>query len=674
MMNTPGFRLLLIFLFGLCATYWTVDMSLRQHRVGEIFHSGSLVQSSVGSIVLEDIDFTLEPGEFTQTKDLNRFFERQEQISEILLAKPAKSFYLQDLPAIFWIQVMVGFGALLISGWVWSLRPKDLASRFFILSGLTTVMFTYSAAIYTTRELALPSGLFKLLSAVNAIGASFYGMIMVSLFLIYPKRIKIWKKPVVVGFIIFGIWTVLYLVRIVPAWASVNLVTLVEMMCICVAIGVQFFATKKDAKGRAALTWLGLSVLIGAGGFIVMNAVPLIFGLPALDQGYAFLFFLVIYLGLAAGLVRYKLFEVGTWAYRFLFYAVGAGILVALDAALVFVVDMERMPAVGLSLLGVGLMYLPFRDTLWRKLARRGHLDTPDLLSEVLYVALAPSSELRTKRWMILLQQLFDPLEIELCDVPIRNVEICTDGVTMFLPPVAGSPSLKVTYPWAGRKLFSPESTGLARQIVMLIEQAELSRSAYDRGVSEERKRLAQDLHDDVGARLLTGLHNADEKHRPDFQAALSDIRSIVSDIAGENIATEKWVADLRHETSRRLEPTNIEMEWPLTSGGDESQRLTYRQQKVLTSAFREVVSNVIRHSEATHFKVLLEIESGIFKISCIDNGKGFSETTLKGNLGFGLKNISRRIEDIGGSLQLELINGCQIQFIVPLQDEPNKT
>ena len=38
------------------------------------------------------------------------------------------------LPAIFWIPMSTGFGSFLIAGWVWSLRPADLATRLFALS------------------------------------------------------------------------------------------------------------------------------------------------------------------------------------------------------------------------------------------------------------------------------------------------------------------------------------------------------------------------------------------------------------------------------------------------------------------------------------------------------------------------------------------------------------
>lgn len=325
MWNTPSFRLFIVLVFGLFGTITAVNVATQLPRTQTSFGEGETIRSPSGSITLESLDLIPEPSEISNDAAIDRFYERQDQITNILSQNPITvlkkdqelSISLQntgasDLQPLFWIQLAVGLGALIISGWVWALKPQDLASQLFFLSGISTLTFTFPSAVYTTRELAMHSSLFLALTGLNAVGASLFGIVMIALFLIYPTRIKHGRFLIFTQALFFGTWTVLSILRILSATLSVNLVTFLEMIGICIAIGAQFFMTKHNPQARASLTWLGLAVFFGAGSFIFLNATPLVLGVnAAVSQGYAFLFFLVIYVGIAAGLKRYRLFEVG---------------------------------------------------------------------------------------------------------------------------------------------------------------------------------------------------------------------------------------------------------------------------------------------------------------------------------------------------------------------------
>lgn len=643
---------------------------------------GLIVGAGHDIMTLEALDLTPEPGEIVDDTELARFYERQGQLANILdsesvsikkdqesIAVAPRNVTLGDLSHVFWIQIVVGLGALVISAWVWALK-NSLATRLFALSGLSTLMFTFSAAIYTTRPLAIHAPFFKVLTFFNPLGASLFGIFTLALFLVYPMKVKGWKFWISLESVIFGIWTGLSVAGVLPASYNVNFVTLVEMIGICLALLAQFFATRSEPQARASLTWLGLAVLIGAGSFIALNATPLVFGLEVgLSQAYAFLFFLVIYLGLAAGLVRYRLFEVGKWAYSLLFYAIGAIVLVALDAALVLQIGVDKLPALGLSLLLLGIFYLPLRDFLWRLVDRRKQLKPHELLGEAMQVALAPSLTERSLRWENLIKKFYDPLETIFLAEDIKEVVIATDGLTMLLPPVAECRGLKISYPWGGKALFNSESKDLAIQMIALVEQAEASRKAYDRGVQQERKRMAQDLHDDVGARLLTGIHMAGEDMKPTLQAALADIRSIVSEMNEEKVELSSLLAESRHEVSKRLAFLNVELDWPVDQNKTYSDiKLDYAYQKVIRSGLREIVSNVIHHAKATKVEVRVAPLGCDLNLTLVDNGCGFNnEKKQDDRKGYGLTSLKRRLENMGGSLQIDSTKGrTQVVLRVP--------
>ena len=244
----------------------------------------------------------------------------------------------------------------------------------------------------------------------------------------------------------------------------------------------------------------------------------------------------------------------------------------------------------------------------------------------------------------------------------------------MILPAVAGARPLRLTYPFAGRGLFSPTHLKLASNLVSLTLRAEEGREAYMRGVGEERRRMARDLHDDVGARLLTGLHTADETTRPTLQAALSDIRAIVSGLSGEEASLDRVLAETRHEAARRFEAAEIALDWPLPEAEMEAIQLDYRLHKALTSAVREIVSNAIRHSGATRFAATAALTQGHLSLRFTDNGKGLPSEALAGETaGFGLRNLRHRIEDIGGHLTLAATPpGSTIVLDIPLVLSPH--
>ena len=83
--------------------------------------------------------------------------------------------------------------------------------------------------------------------------------------------------------------------------------------------------------------------------------------------------------------------------------------------------------------------------------------------------------------------------------------EIREDGLELVLPPVSGIPATSLRYPWAGRSLFGAAHVKTAQHLLQLMAHADASRDAYDRGVAEERGRIARDMHDNIGAPLLHG-------------------------------------------------------------------------------------------------------------------------------------------------------------------------
>jgi len=594
-------------------------------------------------------------------------FEHPAGVEQNLPIVPQTGRPILDLPTPFWVQLLVGIGGVLIGGWVWALRPQDRATRLFALASVSLMISAHAAAIYSSRELAIDGGLFRALSALNHFGAISFGIAMTALFLSYPKPIATPAGLLAIPAVFFP-WLAADILRIAPSPAlGSQLPTALLMLAIVIAIAIQWGVTRGDPRARAALRWLGLSVVIGAGAFILTIIAPVLLrGLPPLEQAYAFVFFLLIHAGVALGLGRYRLFDLDTWAFRILFYAGALALMIALDAGLILLLHFDHGPSLGIALLAVGFGYLPLRDALWRRMVARQTMPEHELFNAVIEVAFGRSRAAREERWLDLLKRLFDPLEIAPAPIPVPEPALLRDGLELALPATADTPALILRHPFGGRSLFSSQHRQLARQLVSLMSHASENRAAYERGVAEERKRIAQDLHDDVGARLLSGLHGADlAQSQGAMRDALTDIRTIVSGLTGTRLPLADVLAELRHETRQRCQRAGVALDWemPDTAAGT---MVEYPVYKALRSTLREAVSNVLKHARASRIEVSALHQDNHIEAMIRDDGVGLPAQARTG--GHGLRNLHDRVRAIGGHIAFDTgMPGTRITLTLPV-------
>jgi len=654
-----------------------------------VLHALQAADERRPAIGLEPGDLAEEPDTFESYGQIRQFMSRQSEFAALLrepsivlqfsgpdprsTATVAPSGRpLASLPLSFWIQIVTGAGSLLIGAWVMAMRPTDIVTRLFALSGAMIMLAAYPAAIYSSRELAIDGGLFRALSALNHIATFCFGMAMIAMFLCYPRRLvplrALWIVPAV-----FVPWLAADILRLLPSQTiGLQLPTLIEMLLIVGIVGLQWFASRNDPRARAALSWLGLSVIVGAGAFVSLIIAPILFdSAPAMQQGHAFGFFLLIYAGLSLGVGRYRLFDLSDWAFRILFYTGGTLLLLAIDAVLITILHLQQATSFGIALLAVGFIYLPLRGRLWNFFVGRRNLEEHELFRAIIDVSFAASAPERQERWRELLQRLFDPLAIEPADRDVGIVEIRDEGLEVLLPAVAASPALLLRYPWRGRRLFGTTHQKLASELIRLMHYTEESRNAYERGSLEERRRIARDLHDDVGARLLSGLYKTDLSDAQSvLRDAIADIRTIVSGLTTDQPLLGQMIAALRHETGERLAAAGVELNWSIGDIDDAPLPLDYPAFRSLTSAHREIISNVIRHAKARRVDVRVDEADGWLGMTIVDDGLGIDPAYVHGSLqGNGLRGLMRRIGELNGTVSIvPLSKGTSVEIKLPLR------
>jgi signal transduction histidine kinase len=217
-----------------------------------------------------------------------------------------------------------------------------------------------------------------------------------------------------------------------------------------------------------------------------------------------------------------------------------------------------------------------------------------------------------------------------------------------------------------GKRLFTAEDARLADRIVEQLRRAVAHDRAIEQGRSEERGRIAQDLHDDIGARLLTLMYKAPNTEMEDYvRHTLQDLKTLTRGLAATthflSHASAEWKADI----AQRLSPTGCTLEWSFTQ--DIDIQLNVVQWSGLTRILRELVSNIIAHAKATHATIHADLNNGLLRLTVTDNGVG--GTPKDWSTGLGLGGIRKRVRMLGGTIawQQNTPEGVRCDVSVPL-------
>lgn len=635
------------------------------------------------ALALQSDDLLDAPDTLDRYADMDRFFARQEQLATLLRqpvvllvwldegaahvtkAHPERFRPPRSLPLRFWFQLLCGAAALLLGAWVFALRPGQWRARLFALSGVMLLGTTYAAAICNTRELALPAELFRTLAAASHLGALGFGGTLAALFLIYPARL------------VSPYWLVLAPLAVAGAWAAnhwqlapntnwgVRAPVLAEMLLAIGLAVVQWHRSARRAADRAALRWFIIAAALASGLFVTLTLGSRLVGVvPPLRQGFGVGFLLMTYVGLALGVSRYRLFDLDRWAYRVLLLAIALVLAVIIDLVLVLVLGWQQDLSLAFTLLIVGLLYLPLRQWAWNHMARSQLPPVDRLLPEVIDVAFTPQRSDRERRWVGLLDRLFQPLQNTAAQsaTDLPQAGIVDDGSAMLIPAAGGLQPRCLQSRNEGLRLFTADDKALADNLARLLDQAADGRDAIETNVQRERERIASDLHDDIGAKLLTLRHLVQgDREQALLLTTIDQVRAIVRGLQQPAQPWDEFAADLRAALSQRVSAAGMLLDWPapLISGeGRRPPRLPppstqdMAQQYHLRALLQEAVSNAIRHAKAQTVHVRMHLTSlGDLHLDVIDDGVGMELESAGEGSGHGLLSMQARARAMGGHI-----------------------
>ena len=591
---------------------------------------------------------------------------------------------LGDLSLDVWLLLFQAAVIGLIGAWIRIQRPGERASWLFGIACDGVALAAFSGAVFDARELAAPGLLLRTAMGLNMFASTVSGYALAAMFLHLPRRIAPdWVGTTIVAFaVVAGFLEAIGIIPLAGFYALLpgSLALFVPI------VALQWRETRGDPAGRAVLRWIGAASLAGAALLSTGMAAPVLLGIPAFgSDGMAIIPIFAIYGAIAFGLGGVRAFALEAWSVRLIVGAAAVMLLVLSDMLLIALLRVDQPVALALALIGAGYLYFPLRARLWARMGYGGTAAPPDeLYGQATAVAFARGPEARRSAWRALLDRSFEPMDIAPADGPVAAPALGGEGEWLDLPALADEGPLRLRFARRGERLFGRDDLAAANALVALIGELDRARAEYARGVTEERTRIARDLHDDVSALLLTGLHRQDVKAvRGDVRQALGEIRTMVSSLSQQAVGLTAILADLRFETAERARAGGIACDWPVGAGdcAADDPQLDYARHKALVSSVREAVSNVLRHSGARHLRVTVQRAGDALTIDIADDGRGLTtgparhgaDRNLAGSSGAraggnGLPNMRARLAAIGGECTVsDLPAGCQVRLTLPL-------
>lgn len=186
------------------------------------------------------------------------------------------------------------------------------------------------------------------------------------------------------------------------------------------------------------------------------------------------------------------------------------------------------------------------------------------------------------------------------------------------------------------------------------------------KAAAEERERIHRDLHDDLGAKLLSLAIGARTPQHADLaRTALQDLRDVVSRARHGAQPLSHLLADWRAEMERRLEDAGLQCHWQRPADLPDP-HLPASAALDLGRILREAVTNVLRHAGASELRVRVAIQDQRLHLAVEDDGRG---PPVAAGPGRGMRNMMARAANLGGEMSWRVGagGGCCVELVAPL-------
>ncbi len=197
-----------------------------------------------------------------------------------------------------------------------------------------------------------------------------------------------------------------------------------------------------------------------------------------------------------------------------------------------------------------------------------------------------------------------------------------------------------------------------------------------------ERKRIASELHDGLGQKLVliknkilraaqpgatASTHLSDDALSQNVAEAIQEVRDISYGLRPYQLDLLGLTSSVKSLVEESLDAA--QMDYQIRIGNID--RLFDNDAQInIYRIIQECINNIVKHSGAEKVNVVITQETGHLKIDISDNGIGFNMNV--NHAGFGLKGIKERLQILGGHMTVTAASprGMRFEFMVPLLND----
>jgi len=209
----------------------------------------------------------------------------------------------------------------------------------------------------------------------------------------------------------------------------------------------------------------------------------------------------------------------------------------------------------------------------------------------------------------------------------------------------------------------------IALQKVLIEKQAELE---------NERKRIAADMHDDLGSGLTkiaylsrtalqTGAENNLIKIRKTASELVENMSELIWVMKEENNTLEDLATYIKSYAVEYLESNNIDFYIEIPENCEQIP-VDGKERRHIFLSVKECLHNIVKHAQAKKVSIQIKVDDKL-RIRIHDDGVGIDTNLIVGHIGGnGLKNMKARVESMSGELSIDDSDGTAINFLIPIR------